>query len=195
MLVNFESLESQINGEHEEIKIRETARSLRGLKQLMGPVTCVWSDYILEAVKSAPLSLEERKTLVREMEADIRRAVKKDKSKAVYGAIVAFVALRQAEISDFADTYSKMLGIKLDRLIEFVEKMRPAERVLTSFLVVYHNRPEITEILKKLAPVDQANTFQRLSRRPVSLIVASLNASKIRFRKLLGGEVDAWWNL
>ena len=195
MLVDFDALDGQIKSEHEEIKIRETARNLRGLKQLMGPVTCVWSDYVLEAAKIANLTENERKALLREMEADIRRAVKKDKSKCVYGAIVAFVALKQIDIADFAFTYASMLNLDLEELENQTERLRHAEKVLMSFFVVYRDRPEILSVLKKLAPVDQANTFQRLARRPISVIMESLNASKIRFRKLLGGDSDAWWYL
>ena len=187
MLVNLEKLRNDIHHEHETIDIKGTARNLRGLKQLMGPVTAVWSDYVLESAKHSNITMEERKALVREMEADIRRAVKKDKSKPVFGVLASFIVFRQMEIADFAKEYARLLSIDLFKLISLVKgKRTPAEQTLFTFMAVYYKaKPEISQIMAKLMPVNRANTFQRLSNRKVGFIMSRLETSKRRFEQIL----------
>lgn len=174
-LVDFDALDKAIEYEHEHIDIKGAARNLRGLKQLMGPVTSVWSDFVLESAMRSGLTEDEKKALVREMEADIRRAVKKDKSKVVYGTIVAFVALKQWHLDDFAITYAQMIGLNMKKFLAYISNFQSTgEKVIRGFQVVYGKNEELAPIFAKLIPVAQANTFQRASRRRINFIIERL---------------------
>ncbi len=188
-LVNLDKLRSDIETEHEKIDIKAAAKNLRGLKQLMGPVTSVWSDFILESAMNSGLSKEEIVLLVQEMEADIRRAVKKDKSQIVYGAIVAFAALNQTQLYDFASIYSDMLGLNFRKFISHLLSLsNTGTKVIRGFQIVYLKDPVLGPIMAKLIPVNQTNTFQRASKRTVKFITGKLHRYKTLFRRIIGGD-------
>lgn len=186
-LVDFEKLESQIENEHEEIDIRGTARSLLGLKQLMGPVTSVWSDYVLESVKNSELSFEERKKVIEFMESDIRRAVKKNKSKPVFGSIVAFIAMQQTEIADYAYEYSKLLGVNIEKLYNRMKNEKSvSKQVIEIFKILFYKHDkEMYEIFCKLENVKPTNTFKRYSRKRINYIVSNLDNAKIKMSQFI----------
>jgi hypothetical protein len=177
-LFDRERMEELISTEHTQIDIEGAAKKLRKLKQYMGPVTVIWSDYILEAAKELPLSL--RKRLVFYMERDIRRAVKKDKGDIIYGVIAAFFAEVTPEPEMFRDDaidFVRRAGYDPVAFKNALVRLRNvSQKILASVAAVAKKfDPELYELLLQL-PKGFSRTvyFERFGARSVKFVKQNL---------------------
>ena len=83
-LVDMRAINQKIESESQLVsKLDNRAVDLLAIKQLMGPVTALWSDCIIPSARASDLSEEELQKLAVYCEHDIRATVKKDKRVAV----------------------------------------------------------------------------------------------------------------
>jgi len=179
MLVDISNITAQISSEYEKINIEDTAKNLRGLKQMMGPVTVLWYDYV---IYNAKLPAEKMRKLIEFAEADIRRTVKKDKSQPSYGSIVAFFALKCTELKDFALEYCKLLNIDITGFKELINL--PTNDAILGMLEKILP-PEIAEIITEIKIQGRINYFKRFARRSRDLIAQRLDSAMLMFQRIL----------
>ena len=177
-LVDLQSIKEQIGCEPAEVDIENAARNLRGVKQMMGPVTVIWYDYIIyNAVKVEPA---EMRRLVEFAEKDIRTGVKKDKTKVCYAVIAAYFGLKMGSLKDFALAYVEHLGLDLNVLNELSDL--PAEEAVWH-IMEYVLPLEIRSILQKITFEERVNFFKRYARRSSSQIAGRLEQALDLFRR------------